>query len=490
MRTYAHCVPRTVAAHDLSLSRIELGLLAIQFGLTFLLQLTPVLRGVVGQILLPLMACLAWLSPVSGFFFIAAGQALPYPEGAVFNPAQIGFITFPIAMVLRYKSFNFRGLNLLGIFLVWAFWYALVDRGFLTFFHPNSDYMKSLYYAAMACYLVNMSGGRYAKCLLGLCLGGLSVVTAFWGHKLGFPIILSGFGGMRGEFSRLGGVRADSVMVWPPLLMSMFGILGMALVVQSTGHSPRVSRRIVILALGTVVLGVIPLVATMTHGAIGGFVVMSLAFMLAYGLQVQRGQIKVAVRRQFKRVFFAVILMLATLLVADAFEMRSRLFALKGVYEDQSERMGVAASRTEVWQASVKNIVQYPLFGIHFSGGEIIPVSQYGTDYVAHNVFLDAGRGSGIPGIILLWLFFWKPAARMWRSGQRLTYLPYLMAHFAMFIFWMTLSFVYYKTFWALWMLMAMAASQISQRRCRPEVHFTTDDPRASPSNDVPVTPM
>ena len=44
-------------------------------------------------------------------------------------------------------------------------------------------------------------------------------------------------------------------------------------------------------------------------------------------------------------------------------------------------------------------------------------------------------------------------------------FLPFLLAHFALLIFWMSLSFTFYKTFWALWMLMMMAVNGVRSAR-------------------------
>jgi 4-amino-4-deoxy-L-arabinose transferase-like glycosyltransferase len=60
--------------------------------------------------------------------------------------------------------------------------------------------------------------------------------------------------------------------------------------------------------------------------------------------------------------------------------------------------------------------------------------------------------------LLLAFFFFW-PAIKMWRSKKLIRYMPFLLAFFAVFIFWMCLSFQFYKTFWALWMLMAIVAA-------------------------------
>jgi hypothetical protein len=104
--------------------------------------------------------------------------------------------------------------------------------------------------------------------------------------------------------------------------------------------------------------------------------------------------------------------------------------------------------------------MKYPIFGIRITGDQEEITSEYASSggYLSHNVFLDYGRYVGITGMILLAFFFFRPAIQMLKSGRLPQYLPFLLAHFSMFIFWMSLSFQFYKTFWALWMLMAVAA--------------------------------
>jgi O-antigen ligase len=80
--------------------------------------------------------------------------------------------------------------------------------------------------------------------------------------------------------------------------------------------------------------------------------------------------------------------------------------------------------------------------------------------FMSHNVFLDYGRSSGIPGMLLFaWFFFW-PAVRVYRQGLVVPYMPFLLAHFAFLVFFVSLSFLFYKAFWGFWMLMAVAAVQ------------------------------
>jgi O-antigen ligase len=146
------------------------------------------------------------------------------------------------------------------------------------------------------------------------------------------------------------------------------------------------------------------------------------------------------------------------LFVFDAFDLRTKLFSLDEFYKNAAEDSSMAASRTGVWHDSINTIMKYPLLGIRVTGDREVITSEFATQggYLSHNVFLDYGRAIGIPGMFLVAFFFFYPAIKMWRSDDRVSYLPFLLAHFAMFIFWMSLSFTFYKTFWGLWMLMAM----------------------------------
>jgi hypothetical protein len=151
--------------------------------------------------------------------------------------------------------------------------------------------------------------------------------------------------------------------------------------------------------------------------------------------------------------------------------------ALKDYYEDAARETGMFASRNDVWTYSIRTILKYPVFGVVNSHEpeEIAPEYIDNPEgYVSHNVFLDYGRFGGLPGMVLLAFFFFYPAGKMAFSNQWPCYTPFLLVHLAMFIFWMSLSYVHYKTFWAFWLLAAMAAvsgpnENAPNRRKRPQ---------------------
>jgi hypothetical protein len=456
---------------DCKLSPMELLIMGIALVVSLALQCEPVLKSAAAFPLIAALATMCWMTPVTGFFYIACAQSLPYPASAPFglNPAQVGFVTWVFAAVVRYRRLRLRALKELWPVLPFLGWFTLVTG--LSALHPTrSEYMKALLYALPACQLASESQGRYLKCLLGLCLGALTVTCAFWGAVLGLPIQLSEWGGEREGFVRLGGTRADSIMVWPPTLMGSFGILGIAFSALST----RVKRQGEVLkyvALGAFGLTLPPLAATMSNAAYLGWAIMIAwsAFMVA-SLHA-RGLLPLGVAR---RIRLLIVLLLTGIVVAyyvDAFEIRSRMEALKRNYEIQRIELGVAASRTDVWLAACQSIMNNPITGrANATKPEVTPRGYMPGQYLAHNVFLDYGRWAGLPSLILIAYFFFHPFVRMWRLRNTDRYIGFLLAYFAMFIFWMVLSFPFYKTFWALWMLSAITLANdpdVPKRRRR-----------------------
>jgi len=173
----------------------------------------------------------------------------------------------------------------------------------------------------------------------------------------------------------------------------------------------------------------------------------------------------------------ASVAVIVALFIVNAFDLRTKLLTLDDYYKNASEETGMAASRTGVWHDSIHTILKYPLFGIRVTGDREEITSEYASqgDYLSHNVFLDVGRAIGIPGMLMVALFFFYPAVKMWKSEERVRYLPFLLAHFAMFIFWMSLSFQFYKTFWGLWMLMAMVPTKARPQGATVRHQWRTD---------------
>lgn len=444
---------------DCSLLRLERWILPFCIVSTMALQIQPILHSGIALPLIIIMSALCWLTPVTGFFYIACAQFLPFPEGAAYNPAQIGVATWIVVTFVKYRKMDLRGFGQLWPVVPWLLWYWLVTGE--NIWHFNSEYFKALTYSVIACQQVNAARGNYLKCLLGMCLGTLMATTAFWAYQLGLPVDLSTWGGEREGYARLGGVRADAVMIWPPLLMGCFGTMGVALSAMVSGRFPKQIHWLKILTVAAFFISVPPLVATMTHGAYAGFALMSIFVALVY-MRMKRLRL---IRKQGSGLMPIVVTLVSVFVLiylTNAFKTRERIDALYHYFQYSVEEYGGAASRTDVWEYSLKTIIKHPLVGIRFNDDpEDIPAEYFEFGgYLSHNVFLDYGRWTGIPGISAVIFFFLYPLLRLWRRSDNWRFMGFFLFHFALLIFWMSLSFQFYKTFWGFWMLAALVAAR------------------------------
>lgn len=456
---------------DCRVSISEWLLLALVSAMVMALHLRPILHSGLAAPLIFATAATSYLSPLSGFAFIAASQFLPFPVGSPYNPAQVGVLVWLPVTLLRYRRINLSGLWRLWPVLPWLLW-IMLTTGEQVYLY-DSEYIKALMYSVIACQLANESNGKFLQCVLGLSFGALLIMCAYWGVQVGLPIEICDWGNDREGLTRMGGVRADAVMVWPALLFGISGLLGLQITLASP-LSPRPSPRW--LTTGSLVLFIAsfpPLVSTMSHGAFAGFAFVVVAFAWAFWKAAEAGSFSNARFKTFMNRMVLSLWVVAGLFAVDAFALRGKTAALQKYYAQTTEDVGLAASRSGVWQDSINTIMKYPLFGITLSGEKEVITSAYAASgsYLSHNVFLDFGRSTGIPGMLLLAFFFFSPAYQMWRSGNVMHYIPFLLAHFAMLIFLMCLSFPFYKTIWALWMLMAMAVAAPAPAGIRTRTH-------------------
>lgn len=444
---------------NVALTRTERWILPLCIVLTMALQLKPVLYSALALPMIVLMATVCWLTPTTGFFYIACAQFLPYPEGAILNPAQVGVVTWIAVTFAVHRRIDLKGIALLWPVLPWLLWHWLMTGE--PIYEPNSEYFKAITYSIIACQQVNASKGRYLKCLLGMCLGTLMATTAFWAWQLGLPVDLSTWGGERSGYARLGGVRADAVMIWPPLLMGTFGVLGLTLSAMVSGRYPDQIHRLRLLSVAAFFIAVPPLVATMTHGAYAGFALMLLFVGLMY-MRLKAMRLLERKQASLTPLIFGTIAVFLVIYLTNAFNTKDRIDALYDYYQRTSDEYGAAASRSDVWEYSIRTILRYPLLGIAFNSEvEDVPpeYAVYGN-YLSHNVFLDYGRWTGVPGMVAVAFFFFYPFWRLWRRPDNWRFIGFYLFHFALLIFWMSLSFQFYKTFWGFWMLAALVADR------------------------------
>lgn len=450
----------SLAFWDCCLTKRELALVLIVTALAVALHLSPVLHSGLGIVLTYALPAISYLSPATGFFFIACSQFVPFPVGSPHNPAQAGVLVWLPIILLRYHRLNLNGIWRLWPVAPWLLW-VMVLTGTPVYL-PNSEYFKALVYSVIGCQLANEARGRFLKCLLGLCLGALLVMTAYWASQFGLPVEVNDWGGGREGFARMGGVRADAAMVWPALLLGVSGLLGLQIVMASRRSPSPSPRWLTYSTIFVCVASLPPLVSTMSHGAFAGLALVVAALIWAGFKAGKEGAFANARFRLLARWGSVGMAVIIVFFVFDVFQVRAKVVSLDEYYKGVSSESGAAASRTGVWHDSINTILKYPVLGIAATGDQEVITSEYAPQgaYLSHNVFLDYGRSTGIPGMLLLAFFFFWPAIRMWKSPDQISFLPFLLAHFALFIFWMSLSFQFYKTFWGLWMLMAMVPTK------------------------------
>lgn len=442
-----------------SLTKLERWILPLCLIVTMLLQIKPILHSAAAMPMIAVMSSLCWLTSTTGFFYIACAQFLPFPEGMAFNPAQIGVMTWLAVSFIRYRRIDLSGLMMLWPVVPWILWFWVITGE--NVFSFNSEYFKAITYAVIACHQVNVSQGRHLKCLLGMALGCLMATTAFWAYQLGLPVDLSTWGGERSGFARLGGVRADAVMIWPPLLMGCFSTVGITLAAMISNRYPGQIQRLKTLTVAAFFVSVPPLVATMTHGAYAGFALMMLFVALVY-LKMRSMRVTRTRNTGLMPTVLGLAAVFLLIYLTNAFQTKSRIDALYDYYSRTAGEYGAAASRTDVWEFSLRTILRHPIVGTRFNNdAEDVPLeyASYG-EYLSHNVFLDYGRATGIPGMVLVMFFFFYPFVKLWKRSDNWRFLGFFLFHFALLIFWMSLSFQFYKTFWGFWMLAAMTAER------------------------------
>jgi hypothetical protein len=425
-----------------------------------MIHLEPILHSRFALPLTLLLATVCYQSPVSGFLFIACSQYLPFPEEAPLNPSQIGFLVWLPVVLFRYSRVRLTGLWRLWPALPCLSWYMLMTGEKL--YSPENNYFKALCYAVIACQSTNEARGQYLKCLFGLCLGAVLIMSAYWAYQAGLPVELNDWGNSREGIARTGGTRADSVMVWPALLIGVAGLIGLQLTL-GLSRTPRRSPFWLTWLTAIVCIGTFPvLVSTMTYGAVLGFLLLSVGILAAFVRIFRAGWVGERLLLQSLTLLVAAVALASVGFTNDFFGLRTKVEALHDHYKEEAVEKGTFGSRNDVWTYSIRTILKYPVFGVSKSHEpeEIAPeYSDNPEGYVSHNVFLDYGRYCGIPGIILLAFFFFFPAAKMALSDQWACYIPFLLTYLAIFIFWMSLSYIHYKTFWAFWILAAIAAA-------------------------------
>ncbi|MFT7488924.1 MAG: hypothetical protein ACI9OU_001323, partial [Candidatus Promineifilaceae bacterium] len=129
------------AFFDCRFTRFEVFVSIIAVACTIALQLNPVLSSPLADPLIIFMALVCWTTPVTAFYFIACGQVLPFPETSMFNPAQVGVITWPVVALLYHRKVYYKQWKLLLPLVPFLIWFTLVAESFTDMVSMRSEYV-------------------------------------------------------------------------------------------------------------------------------------------------------------------------------------------------------------------------------------------------------------------------------------------------------------------------------------------------------------
>jgi probable O-glycosylation ligase (exosortase A-associated) len=90
---------------------------------------------------------------------------------------------------------------------------------------------------------------------------------------------------------------------------------------------------------------------------------------------------------------------------------------------DDEERDGSAESRLDLWTDCLKLTIQHPVFGVGPSNFPVVAESLgYTRGKQAHSVWMQQAAETGVPGVLLLFLFFAIAVVKLWPLARaRLT---------------------------------------------------------------------
>lgn len=105
---------------------------------------------------------------------------------------------------------------------------------------------------------------------------------------------------------------------------------------------------------------------------------------------------------QVAPIVVSMVVIIILMYALNLFQTRSRIDALFDYYQRASSAHSSHFSRSDVWEYSLKTIATHPVLGRRFNNDveDIPPEYAYYGDYLSHNVFLDYGRATGIPGML------------------------------------------------------------------------------------------
>lgn len=435
------------------ISKKELILLLITFVFCAIINISSINKNF-GLIILFFECTFSLMSPFSALMVLSASQISADPVGIPFTTVKVLFIAWAIHFSFRMRRFNFNYaipfLKLISLYYIY-FIFATIIKGYEWVFGNPLD--LAILVGIMGATFIGQAKGRYRLALLSILLGAVPAIFGYWLLNLGIP-----FEGIIYEEHAKGAIgigfgRSDTNNAALNIALATAGLAALCL-------SPLENKYITwekypfigLLGILVLLLGIPALAGTMSRGGIINFslsLFITLVFLFVFSLRA-----KGVLKRSYKKTIVLIILTFILLFLFFAKTDVIERLELAQQYSLTQSKYSFWLSRGDVWTSALGIVLSQPFLGETFETK--IYLSQYGYEWASHNVFLDAGRGSGLIGMILYAVFFFYPLWKLIKKGIDYSF-PFIITYFSVFITFMTLSVVNHKTFFLLWSLNVIA---------------------------------
>lgn len=426
-------------------SKRETVLVAVSFLGALLLNLSSA-NAVFGKVILSLFCVFSLSSPMSALVALSASQVVADPLGVPLTLFQALFVCWPIHLLLRRSAVDYRPMR---AFVAWTIpatlFFQLVTCLKWNVWPSIGPFELAIAGGIMGAWYVGQLQGRWILALLCLGVGALPSVITFWLRILGVAIegiiAAKGIGAQAG----VGVGRGDGNLAGVSISIASTVILAVALSAQSSNREKARQMWMMVAGIALLILSAPAIAGTMSRGGVVSWAI-GLCSIMIFGYP--------SIIRLQPIMIFAMLVTLASLLgfggILDTYA-RSMIG-----YSEKQMAESIMMSRDMVWRSALSEVLASPVIGT--TPETRVEAGGYGYDYCSHNVWLDFGRGGGIPGLLWFAAFFVHPLYRLVNAWGATRAMPFIAAFAVFFGVFMSFSLGNYKTFYILWCLTYAAA--------------------------------
>jgi hypothetical protein len=447
-----HSNPPANFMDDLRLSRVELLLIVATFLSCLLINISSI-NANFGLFILLFQCMISLASPFSALLAFSASQVSADPPDFPLTTAQALVIAWGVHFLLRRRKFKLSYAKPLLITISAYYLYAVVitfAKGYV--WKPGNDLDLALIVGIIGSTYLAQVKERYRMALLVILLGALPAVFGYWFVRWGVPIegvmydtVLRGV--------RIGFGRSDANNAGINIALSAAGLFALSLSpIRSGLVAWRENPFLGLVSFVTLVLGIPAVAGTMSRGGLVNlFLSLLTATLFLFFLSKKSyGTLK----RSY--IHSVVIVIIAAIAIGGITVRTDFLERIESVQDYSFDQTGDFFGRRDIMESSLKIILREPLVGE--TEYNRISLPGYGIEFASHNVFLDVGRGSGIPGILFYCIFFFYAPFEIWRRKGLAYAYPFLIAYESILLTFLSFSLGNHKTFFLLWTLLVLAA--------------------------------